>query len=557
MNQDRNQVSCLLSRTGPALALLLALAAIPRILSWLAFDFIDSGGGSDPVAYLNLACNLFSGNGFSTFGEVHTIHHPLYPVFIGIFWKILGDLLLAGQLVSVLAGIALIIPVYSLARNLFGPRAAFYAGLFTAFCPILVYGSSEAFCESLYVFLLISAVAVLANAWRKGRILPLAGAGLLVGGAFLTHPAGITFLPIFLLFLLAAQWLPGHLTWRVLFYRVALILVGFCLAGLPWWIYLRIETGRWQVSGSSHYQDISLMLDEIEEKAESQVIFEHMELIYQGATESEYEREEIGIFALFIQQPEELVRLISHNLSKGAAELAKSAVFLGISYRTLILILGATALSIVAGIIFLLLSTRRFAEVLLLTLLFLPALTFVLLIVQHRYFYPFFPLAWILIGAVLAAGVERCQRVKAPRFGQFIRLLGVVIAVVLLAGSAGVIRRKWKKEAIPYEYKMLGEWMRENLPGLEEEKVMAFRLGFSFYAGSSWNVFYWGDYPGLLAYLQERGISYLIIDDYKLYMINPALRFLIEDPPPEEFEEIKTKVFQGRRARLLRLREDG
>ncbi len=536
------------------ICLLLLLAAIPRVVAWSVFDFIDSGGGSDPVAYLNLARNLFSGEGYSTFGEVHTVHHPLYPVFIGIFWRLLGDLLRAGQAVSVLAGVALVIPVYGLARNLFGVRAAVYAGLLTAFCPVLVYGSTEVFCESLYVFFLISALAVFAAAWRNGRTRPMGGAGILTGLAFLTHPAGVTFLPVMPLFLLIGQALPGRTAWRTLLARSGLLLAGFCLAVLPWWLYLRSATGHWQMSGSSHYRDISLMTDLIEGRPESEMIFEHMELIYNPDLDPDADREAVGMFELLFRNPEAQLQLIAFNLAFGAGELEKTARFLGIGFGLLAALLALLVIILAAGVVFFLKTTRRYAETLLLALCFLPALTFILVIMQHRYFYPFFPLAWILLGAVLAAGVERSSRIRR---GLFFRWATVGICLIFLAATAGVIRRKWRKDAIPYEYKLLGEWMRENIPGLREEKVMAFRLGFSFYADSSWNVFFWGDYPGLLEYMRDRGLRYLIIDDYKLYMIHPELQFLIEDPPPENWERIRTEKFRGRRATLLRLRDSG
>ena len=530
------------------LCLLLFLAALPRIISWLVFDFIDSGGGSDTVGYLSLARNLFTGRGFSSFGEVHTIHHPFYPVMIGVVWRLIGDLLLAGHMVSLSAGIALVIPVYYLARHLFGPRAAWYSGLCTALFPVLVYGSSEPFSESLYTFLLVAGGAVFAAGWRGRRVWDLAATGGLYGLAFLTHPAGITFLPVLALFLLATQFTAARTAWKIFLARLILLAAAFSLVASPWWFYLRRATGHWQLSGSSHYQNINLTVDAIKGKEEAAVIFEHMESIYHPAAVAE-EREAVGLLEIYLRHPRKALQVVSFNLAAAVRNLRKSARFLGLNPCLLAGILGAAALVLIGASIPLAIKKRLGLEVLLVMLMFLPALTFILVLMQHRYFYPFFPFALVLLGAILAAGEES----GAYRVRIFSRLFLWATLILFLAGSAGVIWRKWDKAAIPYEYKLLGEWMRDNIKGIKEEKVMSFRLGVPFYAESSWNVFFWGDYPGLLNYLRLRGVRYLVIDDYKLDMIHPELRFLIVAPPPAEFEEIKTVEFKGRRARLLRL----
>ena len=132
-------------------------------------------------------------------------------------------------------------------------------------------------------------------------------------------------------------------------------------------------------------------------------------------------------------------------------------------------------------------------------------------------------------------------------------LLWGTAILFLLAGDLGIIVRKWKKRGIPYEYKLMGEWMKEEIDGIEGEKVMMFRLGVSHYAGCDWNVFFWGQYPDLNDYLAERGIEYLVIDDYNLRMLHPDLRFLLTaDYLPDSFATVKEFEFDGRKIRLLR-----
>ncbi len=527
---------------------LVAAALLLRLISLITFGFIDSGGGSDTVTYLSLARNLFSGLGYTECGLPHTVHHPFYPVLIGVFWKATGDLLFAGQLVSTLAGAFLVVPVYFRGKFLFGKRTAFYSGLLTALFPVLVYGSTEPFSESLYTFLLVSGAAVFWVAVKKKTVYPLAAAGILIGLAYLTHPAGVVFIQLFVCYLLIAQFFSIKTRWRTFILRAALLLAGFAVACLPFWVYLHNVTGRWQLSGSSHYQDLTLRLDQARGAEEGKVIFEHMELLFHPDPAAPT-REGMGLTELAWRHPDQLLEIIKFNLEDGLKEARKTAGFLGIPPRLLYLLLGV-------GLIFLGVSfvgRGKGPEVSFLGLLFLPAIAFIIVTIEHRYFYPFIPLSLVALSRIVAdrrdkilASGSRFQKVV---FGVFIAAL----VFLMLAGDLGVIVRKWKKRGIPYEYKLMGEWMKEEIDGIEGEKVMMFRLGVSYYAGCDWNVFFWGEYPDLNDYLVERGIEYVVIDDYKLRMLHPDLRFLLTaDYLPDGFATVKEFEFDGRKIRLLR-----
>ncbi len=526
----------------------LTAALLLRLVSLLTFGFIDSGGGSDTVTYLSLARNLFSGLGYTEFGLPHTVHHPFYPVLIGLFWKATGNLLFAGQLVSTLAGAFLVVPVYFLAKFLFGRRTAFYSGLLAALFPVLVYGSTEPFSESLYTFLLVSGAAVFWIAVSRKTVFPMAGAGLLIGLAYLTHPAGVVFIQLFVFYLLIAQFFSIKTRWRTLILRAGFLLAGFAVACLPFWVYLHNVTGRWQLSGSSHYQDLTLRLDQARGVEEGKVIFEHMELLFHPDPAAP-PREGMGLTELAIRHPDQLLEIIKFNLEDGLKEARKTAGFLGIPPRLLYLLLGVGVLFLAVGFV----GRGKGPEVSFLGLLFLPALAFIIVTIEHRYFYPFIPLGLVALSRVIAGRREKAvasgSRFRRTAFGIFI----AVLVFLMLAGDLGVIVRKWKKRGIPYEYKLMGEWMKEEIGGIEDERVMMFRLGVSYYAGCDWNVFFWGEYPELSDYLAERGIKYVVIDEYKLRMLHPDLWFLLTAVHlPDGFTTVKEFEFDGRKIRLLR-----
>lgn len=530
---------------------LLLLALIPRAISLATFDFIDSGGGSDSVTYIALARNLFTGRGYTEFGLPHTVHHPFYPVTIGLVWQLTGDLLFSAQLIACLAGILVVIPVYKLAESLFGRRTGVLAGLAAAIFPILVYGSTESFSESLYTLLLISGLAAGWLTFRSGGIFRPLLSGAFLGLAFLTHPLGVVFLPLVAGFNLLAG---RHRSWTRERLRASILIVlAFCLTALPFWLFLRSATGRWQLSGSSHYQDFGLRYDQSRGVPESQVIFSHMEELFQPdlRPSADPDYRPIGMAELIFRHPGRFIQIIRFNIEDGYGEAVKTARYLSLSPRVFLALIGSGALLLTVVFIFSLIRPGRRGEVNYLALTFLPLGVFLVLQVEHRYFYPFIPAALIAFSAILERIWWWAEKRPALRRPLFFALMVYFLALATASGL--LVYRKARKISVPYEYKILGTWMRQNVPGIEEERVMMFRLGVSYYAGCDWNVFYWGDLAGLKGYLRERSIRYLVVDSYKLHMLHPELRFLLDaDPLPEGFYLIREIGYDGRKARLLK-----
>src|SRR5512132_599661 len=115
-------------RTEVRLMALLTLAALAYriVLVLLASDRIVWG---DEPFYLWLGRNWLTGQGY-TFTGYHDVHHtPLYPLLSGIFYLVTGNLQVASNAVYVLFGALLVVPVYTIAYEMYGRRVAILASI--------------------------------------------------------------------------------------------------------------------------------------------------------------------------------------------------------------------------------------------------------------------------------------------------------------------------------------------------------------------------------------------------------------------------------------------
>jgi len=235
------------SERGPSRGELL-LVSVPTLAALvLRLMMLTSPGHltSDGVWYALLGRNLISGNikdGLSTYWP------PLYPLLIGIFSIVTRDAELAGRLVSVIAGALLVIPIYFLARRLYGKPTAFVAALLTVIYPFLLEYSTVVLTESLYTLLFTLAVLGALSAFSTGKNHQFFMTGLAIGACYLVRPEAFGFAGLILLMIAASVLLGKRANLKRASANAPIFLAGFLLLSLPYLLYLRAETGRWGLS---------------------------------------------------------------------------------------------------------------------------------------------------------------------------------------------------------------------------------------------------------------------------------------------------------------------
>jgi len=219
----------------------IALGALVLRLVWLPFD---PAIPPDGFHYARLAEAMRSGNlaaGLSAYWP------PLYPFLVALAGLLVRDIELAGRLVSILAGVALLYPAYLLARNIWHRTAGYTLAAMLAIDPALIRNSTRLLSDSAYTLLFVSAALFGLLALFDDRRSFFFWCGVAYGGAYLTRPEAFGYVWLIVALVPAVAWLRSRLDRRSIV-MAGLLLVGFASVATPYVFYLREQTGGWTIS---------------------------------------------------------------------------------------------------------------------------------------------------------------------------------------------------------------------------------------------------------------------------------------------------------------------
>jgi hypothetical protein len=239
-------------RTGTELrllALVLAIAAVLRII-WVLYAMREPQGVHDPAFYFGFGQSIADGGGYHlpTVGSItagSSAYYPIgYPAMLGALYFIVNrtpipdDLVLATGFLQVFLGVVSVALVYGIGRRLSTPTVGLLAALWLALFPNLIFHTGAILTETLFIFLVLSSLAVLFSYhWRDER--PgwrLVGFGVLLGLSALVRPIALLLLP-----LLPIAWLVGGYGWRRAFGYAGAVLVVTAATIMPWTIRNAIQ----------------------------------------------------------------------------------------------------------------------------------------------------------------------------------------------------------------------------------------------------------------------------------------------------------------------------
>jgi len=478
--------------------------------------------GTDEAAYLTLAQNLAAGRGFTLDGlHPHTEFDPGYPLVVSAIYRLtdfhfppatchlpLGTCLEFPAQINLLLGGLVVLPVYLLARKMYGEAVARRAGLLTALLPALTlsvpnFGASS---EQVYMVCLWLGLLALWSGLDETRRRRAWGffalAGLAFGWAHLTRWEGAIYLPIGMAWAGWAVWQsPGarlQATGKLL-----LFVCAFAVVAVPYGIYLEKAQGTWfsskattqQLQGEAVATDDPLVWereygDYVQARAEPN-----------GVT--------AWIESLWANRDAE-IRLYLRNWLLQVTLPFKSISFLALGWMPFMILDG--------------LKRWRAPGEARQRVYFLSALAplafFPIAFVDPRYLLPLTPIALIWAAGGLTVA-ETWLRTRLPRLPHhlLIALVGLIFAVTSLLGPFLISQ--------PTEYKALGEWMRAN--GVTGgETVLARKRQVPFYAEAQWEWLPLANLDGVLSYARDHHARYFVIDERTVPTLRPELAFLLD-----------------------------
>ncbi len=363
---------------------------------------------------------------------------PLYPWFTSLVARLLeGDITVlaverAAELVSILAGTLVLLPVWELARRWRGPALANLAILLLAFHPNAVRYSAYEQSDSLYLLLFVSSIFAFVSARRGNRATSatMACAGFLVALAVLTRPEGWSLVAVFTLVLISDR--KHRLQLVPLILPIALILT-------PWLVYLAGETGS---IGLGAKAGMNFYLGHADLYAEHGIEVKHSDVLSIRGLGDPWNNGEYHI--------EQLVRAAPLSIAFGALVTALGALFDKlpsiVSWSLLILAL---------------IGFRRGSQEreglpdwfpIVLGLLATAMVLYAPFFILQRFFLPFLPFALIGSAATLLWVSERATRHRTKV------LVGLVLSPVLvMIAFTSYFLGHFKMHTV---YRDAGEWLR-------------------------------------------------------------------------------------------------
>jgi 4-amino-4-deoxy-L-arabinose transferase-like glycosyltransferase len=428
---------------------------------------------NDGTEYVRHARQILSGDW--SIGKTH----PFYPCLIALFHFFTPNDEIAGILVSVIFGALIILPVFYLGKAIFTEKVGMISALFATVHPFLYIPSGSVLTESLFHFLLATSVLFGWNAFDKGRWKDILLFSLFTSLSYLTRPEGIGFLLIFGVWVLLINPANERRRWTKRIGITLLAIFSFLIFSSPYFIQLKKETGRWQIS-----KKVSISLGSFSEEETAQTV----EMIRV--------RKEMT-FSSFIKSPLTVVRKI------GLGFLQSLYLFQQV-YTPLLFLLFIFGFMLSKG------RTLSMKGNLYLVsyLVYLFGFIYPFFRINRRYTSHLIPifLPWAAFGFIEIINWvhQRFEKEKFQKKFPAILLTGILIVLFI----QGRVIHPREHRVIQRE---VGSWMREHLP--KGAKVMSRMPQEAFYAELPWIKMPSESYEKIMETARSKGVQYLTIDE--------------------------------------------
>jgi 4-amino-4-deoxy-L-arabinose transferase-like glycosyltransferase len=183
--------------TRVVIFILFSFALVVRLIA-LHQNYVIANDG---VMYIKMAQLYSAGEYHHELFRSHA-YYSFFPLLILPCYKVFGDWVLAGQLVSTLCGALTVIPLYLLARRIFDGKIALWGTIFYALCPLLVQYSAEVLRDVPFIFFYTTALWSGYKGIKDGKLFFVALSSFFISISASLRLEGLILLVVFVLFLL-------------------------------------------------------------------------------------------------------------------------------------------------------------------------------------------------------------------------------------------------------------------------------------------------------------------------------------------------------------------
>jgi 4-amino-4-deoxy-L-arabinose transferase-like glycosyltransferase len=536
-------------------AIVLAAAALRIIL--LTTGRVVWG---DEPSYLWLGRNLFTGHGFSFTGHPDPHHSPFYPIVTGLLYLVTHNMELSSDICYVVFGALLAVPIFLLARRIYGRRVGYWAAILVSAYPALTgavmhWGTMT---EPIYYLLVFSGFYWALVAVEDDKLWGYVGAGAAFSLAYLTRPEAIGYLAAAVLF-----WALVLLCERRLFRWRTLVTWGaYALAFLalffPYAFFVHQQTGSWQVTekaGVTFVTCLGLASHDV-------VAFDQATWGLDSTGHEVFffssESYNVSMEEYIVQHPREFAQMVWGNLREFQQQLLSRRML-----PTYFLPLLALAFF---GAVW---NRARLRRELLLWLTVLPLLGFVLFFIQERYIGAALPTIAIWLALGLSTLGDWCARTwdnlrhdreetalvpQQPRgwLGRALVAWPLVLVVAWFLYQEPAIMRGTAIGSVRPGQKSVGLWLGAQVG--RDAVVMSRYPSIAFYADTVWRPTPNASVEQMLEYARFKQVDYLVLDESETEQMRPQYRALLDGPLPAPLERVHVDDTDGDRLVVIKMK---
>jgi 4-amino-4-deoxy-L-arabinose transferase-like glycosyltransferase len=232
--------------------LIAAVAVLLRgiMLSTMAIVSPDSPG------YVSLAQSIAENGIRAYFGGGFDPNLTIYPIFIHLVHLIVGDYVISGQIVSLIFGCLMFIPVVYLARAAFDRETALMTLFLLAVHPLLLRYSAEVLKDTGLFFFILSGIALAHLGMEKDRLFISLIAGVAAWSAVLMRFFGVITVPVAAIGILSMG-IAARMPKKRLLLHLALFFFPIPLAGAALFLmHIGVDTSSLSADFTSFFQKI-------------------------------------------------------------------------------------------------------------------------------------------------------------------------------------------------------------------------------------------------------------------------------------------------------------